>query len=368
MDFLTRINAVLHHQAPDKVPFAPYDNLIPRGSFERKLRNRGAGLCLRRSTIWPEIKEVSVETKNEGDTILTIYHTPEGDVSTRSRAHLSRISDTSTVEIEGMIKSTTDYDPVINMLENTTFHADNSVYYNTVRDLGADGIFRDSALDHESSPYAATRRYFGYEYGLESWIYAQKNHPDHFAELVNAQLRRDERRLERVADSPAEFLGFGWLEGLWSPKQFRENELSFYQKWVSYLQSKGKICALHCDATKNLRNYKNVLTEIGAAVIEAFTPTPVGEISLPEAREAWGQDTTIWINFPETIFWKGEEATRQYTKDLLLSDPPGNALVISFTEMGLWGATDEVTRNVFQAGTLAILETIDQFGVYPIRN
>jgi hypothetical protein len=44
MDFLTRINAVLHHEAPDQVPFAPYDNLVPRGEFVRKLRNRGMGL------------------------------------------------------------------------------------------------------------------------------------------------------------------------------------------------------------------------------------------------------------------------------------------------------------------------------------
>ena len=366
MDFLSRINAVLHHQTPDQVPFAPYDNLVPRGDFERELRNRGMGLCLRRSTIWPEVKDVSVETRTEGDTILTIYHTPEGDVSTRSRAHLSRISDTSTVEIEGMIKEPQDYDPVIFMLENTFFHADHSVYYNTIRDIGKDGIFRDTGLDHEGSPYAATRRYFGYEYGLENWIYAQKTHPDHFTQLVNAQQRRDERRLQLVADSPAEFIGFGWLEGLWSPNQFREFEFSFYQKWISYLQSKGKICAIHCDATKNLNSYKYVIAEIGAAVIEAFTPLPVGEISLREARQAWGQDTVIWINFPETIFWGGEEATRQYTQDLLYSDPPGNALVISFTEMGLWGAADEETHRVFRTGTLAIMETIEKYGVIPI--
>lgn len=368
MDFLTRINAVLHQQEPDQVPFAPYDNLVPRGDFEREIRNKGMGLCLRRSTVWAEIRDVSVETRNEGDTTLTIYHTPEGEVVSRTRAHLSRISDTSTVEIEGMIKNAKDYDPVIFMLENTAFHADNSVYFNTVRDIGKDGIFRDTALDHEASPYAATRRYFGYEYGLENWIYAQKNHPNHFAELVNAQQRRDERRLQMVGDSPAEFIGFGWLEGLWSPRQFREYELPFYQKWVSYLQSKGKICAVHCDATKNLGNYKNVVAEIGAAVIEAFTPPPVGEISLREAREAWGQDTIIWINFPETIFWAGEEATRQYTKDLLHSDPPGNALVIGFTEMGLWGAADDETKRAFQAGTLAIMETIDTYGGYPIRS
>jgi hypothetical protein len=266
-----------------------------------------------------------------------------------------------------MIKGPQDYDPVIFMLENTTFHADNTVYFNTTRDIGTDGIFRDTALDHESSPYAATRRYFGYEFGLENWIYAQRNHPDHFAQLVQAQTRRDERRLELVMESPAEFIGFGWLEGLWSPKQFRENELPFYQKWIAALQSKGKICALHCDATKNLNNYKHVVAEIGAVVVEAFTPPPVGEISLKEARQAWGHETVIWINFPETIFWEGEAATRKYTQNLLISDAPGDALVISFTEMGLWGAVDDGTQQAFQAGTLAIMETLEKYGRVPIQ-
>jgi hypothetical protein len=77
MDFLTRINAVLHHAAPDKVPFAPYDNLVPRGDFERELRNRGLGLCLRRSTIWNEMPHVSVEYKNERYNIDNLPH-PNG--------------------------------------------------------------------------------------------------------------------------------------------------------------------------------------------------------------------------------------------------------------------------------------------------
>lgn len=129
---------------------------------------------------------------------------------------------------------------MIFILENTIFHMGSTVYTNTTRDIGKDGIFRDTALDHESSPYTATRRYFGYEYGLEDWIFAG------------------------------------------------------------------------------------------------------------------------------TIFWSGKETTFQYSKDLLLSDPPGNALVISFTEMGLWGAADEETMQVFQTGTSAVMEAIEKYGDLPI--
>jgi hypothetical protein len=367
MDFLTRINAVLHRQEPDQVPFAPYDNLMPRGDFVRGLRNRGMGLCLRRSTIWPEMPHVSVETRTEGDTTVTIYHTPEGDVSTRTRTHAGRISDGLAVEVEGMIKRVEDYAPVIFMLEDTVFHVDNSVYFNAVRDVGNDGLVRDWGLDLEAPPYGATRRYFGDMYGLERWIYEQLDHPDHFAALLQAQERRDERRLQLVADSPAEFIAFGWLEGLWSPEKFRAYELPFYRKWVPFLQAQGKILALHCDATKNIRGFKDLIAETGIDVIEAFTPPPVGQLSLQEVRAAWGEETIIWVNFPETIFFFGPEETKRYTIELLKSDAPGKALVISFTEMGLWGATDDETERSFKAGILAIMEAIEAYGNYPIR-
>ena len=367
MDFLTRINAVLHHQPPDQVPFAPYDNLMPRGDFVRELRNRGMGLCLRRSTIWPEMPHVSLEIRTEGDTMVTTYHTPVGDVSTRTRTHAGRISDGQAVELEGMIKSVKDYAPVIFMLEDTVFHVDNSAYFDAVRDVGRDGIVRDFGLDFESPPYGATRRYFGDIYGLDRWIYAQLDYPDHFARLLQAQERRDERRLQLAADSPAEFIAFGWLEGLWGPDKFRQYELPFYQKWLPFLQARGKICALHCDATKNLRSYQDVIAQTGIDVVEAFTPPPVGELSLPEARAAWGNKTIIWLNFPETIFWSGPERTKAYTIALLKSDAPGRALVIGFTEMGLWGATDDETERVFKAGIMAVMEAIEAYGHYPIR-
>lgn len=366
MDFLERITAVLHLQPPDVVPFAPYDNLAPRGDFERALRNRGMGLCQRMSTVWAEMPDVSIETRLEGDTVLTIYHTPVGAVSSRSKAHAGRIADSESVEIEGLIKAKQDYDPVIFMLENTRFHLDGDRYFNAARDLGRDGIVRDQALDHEAAPYAATRRYFGEISGLDRWIYAQHDHPDHFARLVAAQTRRDERRLELVAGSPAEFLGFGWLEGLWSPEIFRQHELPFYLKWVPYLQSLGKLCALHCDATRSLNAYKDLVAQIGFRVVEAFTPPPVGELSLKEARAALGPGTVVWVNFPETIFYSGAAAAKDYTLALLRESAPGDRLVLGFTEMGLWGATDAETERQFKAGTLAIVEALEECGRYPI--
>jgi len=321
------------------------------------------GLCYRRSTIFAEMPHASIETRPAEGGKITIYHTPEGDVSTRTRTHAGRIADNQ--ETEGLIKTVDNYGPVIFMIDDTVFGADDSIYYNALRDIGADGIFRDCALDFEASPYGATRRYFGEIYGLDEWVYHQRDHPDHFAKLVEAQRRRDERGLQVVAESPAEFMGFGWLEGLWSPEQFRKYELPFYKQWVSYLQSKGKILALHCDATFNLVSYKEVIAETGIDVVEAYTPPPISDLSLKDARQAW-PNIIIWVNFPETIFWMGAEATRQYTIELLKSAAPGDRLVLGFTEMGTWGATDDATEQCLKGGTVAVMEAIEECGKYPI--
>lgn len=365
MDFLSRLNAVLHQQNPDQIPFAPYDNLIPRGEFARNLENRGMGLCYRRSTVCSDMPHVSVETRTQDGDLITTYHTPEGNVFTVSKMHAGRIADSLMVETQGLIKSAHDYDPVIFMLEDTTFSCDNSVYYDMLRDMGRDGIFRDWGLDLERTPYGATKRYFGDLYGFDEWVYHQQDHPDHFAKLLEAQIRRDERRLALVANSPAEFLAFGWIEGLWSSKEFRKHELPFYKKWVPYLQAKGKILALHCDVTLGLQDYKEVIAETGIDVVEAFTPPPVSDLPLKEAREAW-RNIIIWLNFPESMFYFGAEATKQYTIELLKSAAPGDRLIFGFTEMGTWGATDDATERSFKQGTLAIMDALEEHGKYPI--
>jgi hypothetical protein len=134
---------------------------------------------------------------------------------------------------------------------------------------------------------------------------------------------------------------------------------------VPYLQSRGKLCALHCDATRNMRAIAPLLRETGVAIIEAFTPPPVGEMSLADVRAVWGPETVIWVNPPETVFWAGERATHDWTIDLLRSDPHADRLVLGFTEMGPWGATDDETERIFKAGTRAIMDAIDDAGINP---
>ncbi len=356
MTFKERIQAVLRGGQPDRVPYAPYDNLVPRGDFERELRNRGLGLCLRRPGIWSETRGLEVEHKTDGDISYTIYHTPEGTVRSARRTHVGRISDGGTIEAEWMIKEVADFEPVIFMIDNTVYHADYPGFQAHLRDVGGDGIVRFEGPD---PPYDATDAYFS----LESWAQMQHDFPEPFARLLAACERSIDRMMPLVLEAPAQFMSLGSLSGIYGPRQYRRYVLPFYEKWVPELKAAGKLPAIHAH-NSNLSAFIDLVTRTGAPVIEAFTPPPVGDLSLSDARAAWGPEVVIWVNFPETIFWLGRQQTYDYTVELLRQDKQSRRLVIGMTEMGSYGITDDESERVFKEGMRAIMDAIDEEGVY----
>ncbi|UCC68577.1 MAG: hypothetical protein JSV79_01165 [Armatimonadota bacterium] len=356
MNFLQRINAVLHGERPDRVPYVPYDILVPRGDFERELRNRGMGLCLRRTGIWSEMPEVGAEYKTEGDISYTFHHTPKGTVRSARRTHVGRISDGESIEAEWMIKNVADFEPVIFMIENTTYHADHEGFLAHVRDVGSDGIVR---FEGTGPPYDSTDAYFS----LADWAQMQHERPEDFARLLQAAEKQVARVMPLVAAAPAELVSLGSLSGIYGPKQYQQYALPFYQKYVPELVDAGKIPTLHAH-NSNLSAFVDHVKRTGVPVIEAFTPPPVGDLSLADARQAWGPQTVIWVNFPETIFWLGKQATYDYTVDLLKQDKASGRLVIGMTEMGSYGVTDDESERLFKDGMRAIMDAIDDHGVY----
>jgi len=280
MNFLERINAVLHHQKPDKVPFAPSENLIPRGDFEREMRNRGMGLYIKRATYWSETPNVRIESKRQVDGSLTIYHTPVGSVSTgRSKR---------------MIEDVDDYEPVIFMIKDTIFQADYSGYSNSVRDLGEDGIVRGSGIE---PPLEDVVRYIGtgnVEEEQRTHPFATlEGRPEQLAKLLEALEQRTERLIPLIEDSPAEFIPVGEMNDSWTPELFKEYVLPFYRKYLPRFHAKGKICSLRSPTPSSygaldvsnvkLKAFKDLIPQTGIDVAEGFTPPPVGDLSLEEA-------------------------------------------------------------------------------------
>lgn len=357
MNFRERINAVLHHGKPDMVPFAPYDNLIPRGGLAREMGNRGMGLVLRRSVLWSETPHVQVVYAHEDDVMVKTYVTPRGNISTRTRTHLGRIDDSGTMELDGLIKRPEDYDAVVAYIDDTVFHADHSIYFNAFRDVGMDGIVTQGGV---GPAFEASRRYYGYVYGLDKWVYAQRDEPEKFAYLLEAMERQGERQFALLLDCPAEVIGLGSLNGQTGPKEFRQYSLPFYRRHVPQLKARGKITTLHAHAS-NVSVFAELIAQTGVDVVEALTPPPIGDLSVADARKAWGPNTIIWVNFPETVFLYGAQDTKDYTLELLHSDPHPDRLVIGMTEMGTFGATDPESERAFTQGLRALMSAIEEF-------
>ncbi len=312
------------------------------------------GLCLRRSAIWSEMPEVRVENRTEGDLVYTIYHTPVGSVRSAVRTHVGRISDGESVEAEWMIKGPEDFEPVIFMVDNTVFHADYEGFLGHVRDIGGDGIVR---LDGPNPPYDATDQFFS----LEDWSAAQHDYPEQFARLLEACERRLERMMPLILEAPGELTSMGSLSGIYGPRQYEQYVVPFYRKYAPQLMEAGKIPILHAH-NNNLRAFVDLVAQTGVPAVEAFTPPPCGDLPLSEARKAWGQETVIWVNFPETLFLLGKQQTYEYTADLLKQDAGSGRLVIGMTEMGSYGITDDESERQFKDGMRAIMDAIDDYG------
>jgi hypothetical protein len=353
MNTREKILSILRGHDADVIPFVPYDNLIPRGNFERDLRNRGMGLLKRVDEIWESIPGLRQEHTVHGDEFHISYHTPVGSVSAQWKGHVGRIDDRGEVQTAWMIKRKEDFAPVFYMLDNCQFHADYAAILDNARDLGEDGLVRGTGL---WPPYDTLEYYFG----LVNWSYAQVDYPDLVEQLYEKLCEKEARRAPYVLNSPAEYVSFGSLSGSYSPRQFKRYTLPFYEKYIPLLRQRGKICALHAH-NSNLNAFKDMLHDTDVQVIEAYTPPPLSDCPIQEARKSWGKDTVIWVNFPETIFWSGVKETYQYTLNLLKSDPCPERLIIGMTEMGMYGVTDTETERCFKDGIIAIMDAIDAF-------
>jgi hypothetical protein len=347
-----RIETVLAGGKPDRTPFLPFSELIPRGSFELSLRRRGMGFIRHAGSVWSELPHVEVCSRSEGGIARSTYVTSAGELSTAFKTHAGPLSNDASVQTEWMIKNESDYPAAIALIDDAVFNRDPDTSTRADIELGDDGILHTWAVE---PPYMDAQ----YFLGLEAWSWHQVDHPAEFRSLLQALERRAGRNLSAQLECQDRLVNLGNLAGNFGPHAYRELVLPFYRKYVPLFKERGIKTTLHADAL-NLRQFVDIIPETGVDVVEAFTPPPVGDLPLEEARKAWGEKTTIWINFPETVFHYGYEAIKRYTIDLLRSDPSPNKF-LGMTEMGLLGAQGKNER-IFRQGFEAIMDALDVGG------
>jgi len=167
--------------------------------------------------------------------------------------------------------------------------------------------------------------------GTEGVAYGQADYPQAMERLLACLAATDEPAFRLAAASPAEAV---WsaeniTADITSPALFRRYCLPYYDRGASILHEGGKLYGIHMDG--KLAALKQAVAESTLDFIEGFTPPPMGDLSLSDARRAW-QGKALWVNFPGSVLHGSGEAVLCFTEELLREGMEGGGFLLTFAE------------------------------------
>jgi len=345
-----RVMTVYRGEEPDRIPFLIYGGLCPRGYMERQLRNKDLGLKVAASVWKEEMTNVRVETKAVGNFVHWTFHTPLGDVSRKDRIGL-REGAGSSWTTEHLIKDVSDFEVLEFMVGDTVYTPDYQPFLDAERNLGDDGVVFVWA---GRSPLQKMQIEL---MGYKTFAMALYRYPKEFERLLRALEKKADERYQIIAESPTEIVnGTDNINSeIVSPKLFEKYVIPFYDKQARLLHKKDKILEDHMDG--KLSCLKDLISKMDLDAVEAFTPPPMGDLSLAEARHAW-KGKVISLNFPESVFLEGLNAVKKQTLNILSEAAPGDNFIVTFTE--------DIPVEYRWTGLSVIADILKEQGVYPL--
>jgi uroporphyrinogen-III decarboxylase len=347
MNVRERLMAALHREKVDVVPWCMYDWLLPRGNLEREARNIGLGLWVRRPISYEEMPNVRIEeVKVAGQPLERRYHTPIGSISMKQRYGIGSEWNEWRADWDGIIPWTTehlikdveDYKILKYVIEDTVIHPYPKAFKNAERFVGDDGIV---TIRTWKSPFQMLL----IEYvGPQRLFVDLYKHPKEVNAVLEALEEKEDELYRIVADSPAKVISCpDNIDGvLTNPSLFEKYCLPFYKKQARLLHSKGKLFGVHMDG--RLKNLANLIAECEIDFVEAFTPPPMGDLSIEDVKQIWGEKIVTWINFPASVCLFGYDEVKKYGETLLKSIAPGDGFLFGITENIRYEVLEESIR------------------------
>ena len=348
MDARDRILSALRGEPTDAVPWSCYAGLVPVGWVERELRNRGMALIVPVTPYKREMPDVETITREawEGGELFTYrtLRTPVGEVTEKRRAESGY---GSSWILEHMIRRPEDYQVVEYMVRHTRLVPNYEAVTEVEESLGGDGL----ALAWTTrSPY---QQMYIEMMGLERMVLDRADGVPGFVSLHQALDEMAERIYRLVAQSPATLL--------WNPDNltdlvaggpaFDPYYVPYYNRVADIAAAAGKIVVSHFDG--RLGSLVGAIGRSRLPVVEAFTPPPMGNVSVREAKAAW-PDKVIWANFPGSVFLDEPEGIRRFTVGLLRESMEGGRFIL--------GITENIPHGVRNQALLALADGIADYG------
>ena len=322
---------VLRGGKPERVPWTIYSVQLFRGHAERELRNQGLGMLRSWPVCTSSTPHVEVETRtiweNGKQLLRRTYHTPVGSVSEKIAYSPSYYNEGSISEwiVEYMIKSVSDYKAAQFIVEDTVYEPDYEGFARAQRRFGEDGLLLGRMgrcpIQRLSIEMA----------GVERVALDLHDHPKVVEGFLEA-LDEKQNEVYRIGvESPAELI---WSPdnistSRTSPRWFEKYILPFYNRHAPLVHAAGKLYLAHMDGP--LRQMMHLIAQCDLDVIEAVTPLPMGDISIPQAQAAW-PGKAIWCNFPESLFLADDAVIYDKALELLNTAYGKGRFLLGMTE------------------------------------
>ena len=348
MTIRERIEAAYRCEPVDRVPWTVYAGLLPRGGAERCLRNRGLGLV--NITRVHTVRQPHVQTRTDtvdtprGPGTRTTHVTPVGEVHQTCATEPGYGSGWAQ---DHLIKRDEDYDVVEFMIRDTVYEPSYDGYAQVDGEMGDDGVMLTGL---ERSPL---QKMWVELMGAERFGIDMLLEPDRFWRLAQAIADKQREMVAIVADGPGPWI---WMpENLTAPlvgkERFRQHMLPWYNEVCDRLHAGGKRAVAHLDGL--LAPIVDDIADTKIDVIEAFTPTPDGDVSMAQARHAW-PDKCLSLNFPSSVHLRAADQVRAVTEQILSDNGGSPGLVI--------GVTENIPAANWQTSLAAIGDVVDATG------
>jgi hypothetical protein len=346
-----RLLTVFHGQKADRVPLTVYAWIYrwakPGSPPGARSYSPFLAMIDTRGVCRESPRNVTVDrterTERGRRQVLTRVSTPLGELT-------ERVEFDPTVESrwirEHLIKSVEDYAIVKYICDHTELEPAPEDYLEADSGIGEQGIVV-GGLSAIPLQWLATEAM-----GTEAWCEGLMEHPDEFEELHESVSKLYRRRVEIAADSPAAVMWFAdSLTGATvSPDVFNRYCRDLYDYACALFRQAGKRTLAHFDGANG--PLKDCIANSGIDIIEAFTPPPMGRMTVAEARDAW-PDKVLSVNFPGNLFTEPDGAIEAYTAQYLEEGGREGKFVI--------GCTEEFPRHEFDRVFSAIARAMNEY-------
>ncbi len=321
-----RILAAMSWAEPDQVPLTIYDWMMPRGGAERALREMGWGLIVRLPAHRLEHQQVrfsSLEYWDAGRHMMRrTIQTPVGEVAQVAQLEAAY---GSTWILEHYIKRPEDYRVMEFVYRDALYHNNYEAIRAAQRDLGDDGLVmvRVAKGPIQEMLYQMM--------GMERFAIDLYERRDLVDSLYEVMVERYDELYDLAAGAPVEILqsADNITSDVVGEERFRRYCMPCYERQTRRLAGTGKRLAVHIDGRS--RSLMQPIAEASFDIVEALTPSPVGDVSVAEARAAWPAKA-LWLNYTSSMHLASSEAIEAHTRQLIEEAGAKRGFAIGITE------------------------------------